>query len=490
MTRRWCHFAPRSDNAEDRELEGVPNVMELYIYLLISGKGGRIKVMDNKFVALIAGPCKPPRSVQGLGLPYLASLLEENGFKAGIFDLYPSTVVSDDPVLLDKELAKLIAQREPAIVGITIHTPAYGERVRLASFLRAFLPETLLIAGGHHPTAEPYKLLQNSDFDVCVIGEGEETVLDIARSLSKRRKGMEWLKGISGTVYKEGEKIFRTKPRLPPTDLDYLPMPAHHLLGLENYAPHPNLGVRSQGIITYRGCPMDCAFCLNPQGKKVRLRSPAKVVDEMERLVEDFGVRGFNFYDNLFGLNREHTLALCEEILRRKIEVVWDCWTAGDLVDVELAKKMKAAGCVRVGFGAESGDDEVLRKARRGFTTAQNREGIRVLLSAGLEVDVFLMLGLPGECKESVRRTVEFGKQCGVKRISLSLHRPWPGTTLWRNPAKFGVRIIKGPDYEAYIETESLSREALLESAQWAYEELKNYGVEVDFLRCDRYDWE
>jgi anaerobic magnesium-protoporphyrin IX monomethyl ester cyclase len=443
-------------------------------------------------IALIAGPGKPPRSVQGLGLPYLAAVLEEAGFQAKIFDLYPSSPDTDDPAVLDQRLADAIAAEQPSIVGMTIHTPALVERVRLAKFLRERLPYALLIAGGHHPSAEPEHLLRNSEFDVCVIGEGEETLLDIAQHVvrGEGRDAGDWLQNVRGVAYKQDDAIVHTPPRPPVSDLDSLPFPAHHLLGLENYAPHPNLGIKSQGILTYRGCPMRCIYCLNLQGCQVRWRSPSKVVDEMARVVNEFGVRGFNFYDNLFGLNRKHTLAVCEEILQRRLDVVWECWTAGDLVDTELAKKMKAAGCVRVGFGAESGDDEVLARARRDFSAAQHQAGLQALQSAGLKVQAFFMIGLPGESEESVRRTVEFAKSCGADEICLGVHRPYPGTAIWQDPEAFGVRIVRGPNFEAYIETESLSRAAMLECAQWAGDELKRCGIKSDFLRCDRYTWE
>jgi radical SAM superfamily enzyme YgiQ (UPF0313 family) len=292
-------------------------------------------------------------------------------------------------------------------------------------------------------------------------------------------------------VYKQGNQVIRNPPRPPVADLDSLPFPARHLLGLENYAPHPVLGLRSIGILTYRGCPMGCTFCLNPQGPRVRRRNPAKIVDEMAQVVEEFGVRGFDFYDNLFGLNRKHTGALCEEILQRRLDVVWGCWTAGDLVDGELAEKMKAAGCVWVGFGAESGDDAVLTKSHRGFTSCQNQAGLQALQAVGLKVEAFFMIGLPGESAASIRRTVEFAKQCGAEDVCLSLHRPYPGTAIWQNPETFGVRIIRGPNFEAYIETEDLPRLAMLEWAQWAGEELRGCGLMKDgFLRFDRYGWE
>ena len=418
-------------------------------------------------IVLIFGPQKPPRSYQGLGLPYLAAVLEEAGFEVRICDKYPLSPDTDDEAVLDERLAAEVAQMNPSIVGITIHTPTIMERTRLAKLLRERLPHTLLVAGGHHPSAEPEHLLQNSDFDVCVIGEGEETLLEIAQRIEEGegRERTDWLAQIRGVVYKHEGEIAKTELRPPVADLDALPVQALHLLGLENYGPHPLLGIRSSCLLTYRGCPMGCVFCMNPQGSKVRKRSPPLVVDEIEQVVDRFDVRGFNVHDNLFGLDRRHSTAICDEIIRRNLDVQWECWTGGSLVDEELAEKMKASGCVRIGFGAESGDDEVLSKARPGFTAAQHLEGIRHLRTAGIEVVPFFIFGLPGESETSVRRTVEFAKQCGVDEVCLNILRPYPGTAVWRDPEAFGARITHGPNFEAYIETEHLSRAAMFECA-------------------------
>jgi len=201
-------------------------------------------------------------------------------------------------------------------------------------------------------------------------------------------------------------------------------------------------------------------------------------------------VRGFNCYDNLFGLTRAHALEVCEEITRRGLDVTWDCWTAGHLVDAELAERMRDAGCVRVGFGAESGDDHILEKSRRGFTAEQHLAGIRALKAAGMRVQVFFMIGLPGESDASLRRTVEFAASSGADEVCFSLHRPFPGSAVWRTPEAFGVRVTRGPGFEAYIETESLTRTALLECTEQAKKELLDRGLKCDVLRCDRYSWE
>jgi radical SAM superfamily enzyme YgiQ (UPF0313 family) len=443
-------------------------------------------------VVLIAGPTTPPRSVQGLGLPYLAAVLEEAGIRVVIRDVYPATPDKGDPEALDRALATAVAQEGPLLVGLTIHTPAYAERVRLARCLREQLPDTLLVAGGHHPSSEPAHLLRHSDFDVCVIGEGEHTLLEIVQAAAqghdRRRTG--WLGAIRGVVYHDRGRVVRTAPRRAVADLDSLPPAAHHLLGLADYAPHPLLGVRSTGIITYRGCPEGCAFCCNPQGHRVRLRSPSRVVDEMAWVAGELGVSGFNVYDNLFGLSREHALAVCDEIIQRRLQVTWDCWTAGDLVDAQLAARMRAAGCIRVGFGAESGDDAVLSRSQRGFSSAAHVSGLRTLRAAGLKVSAFLMVGLPGDTEESVRRTVEFAMRCGADDVTLGIVRPFPGAPLWRRPGQFGVRLIRGPNFEAYIETEALSRAAIIDLTERAGEALGQQGIQHDFLRCDRYAWE
>lgn len=299
-----------------------------------------------------------------------------------------------------------------------------------------------------------------------------------------------WLHEIDGVVFKADDQIIQTQPRKPICNLDSLPFPAYHLLRLDRYDPHPFLGVVSTGLLTYRGCPMRCVFCNNPLDRLVRYRTPEKVVDEMAWVADELGVCGFNCYDNLFGLSGSHAMEVCNQITQRGLNVTWDAWTAGHLIYTELAQSMKEAGCIRVGFGAESGDDRILAKAQRGFTAEQHLAGIRALKTAGIHVQLFFMIGLPGESQESIRNTIEFATHSEADDVCLSLHRPYPGSVVWRIPEAFDVRITKGPNFEAYIETDSLSRTALLECTEQAQNELINRGINCDVLRCDRYSWE
>lgn len=447
-------------------------------------------------IALIAGPTEPPRVIQGLGPPYLAAVLERAGYEVEIFDLYPpvpETEESDEMADPDLELADMVASKQPRVIGMAIHTADYAARVRLAGLIRERLPEALMVAGGHHPSAEPSHLLRNSDFDVCVIGEGEYSLLEIVERFTKggRKKAGDWLSGIPGLVYRRGEEILNTGPPQPVMNLDDLPFPAHHLLGIEDYAAYSRVGVKSTSIISYRGCAMRCAFCHNPLGNRIRKRSPRGVAEEMSRVVDGFRVRGFTFHDNIFGLDRKHALALCGEIEKRRPDVFWDSWTVGDVVDDELAARMKAAGCITAGFGAESGDDHVLLKSRRGFTAKQNQAGIDALRNAGLKVDVFFMIGLPGESNASIQRTIEFAAGCGADTIHLSVYRPWPGTDIWNDPEAFDVRITHGENFEAYIETRDLTRDEILAGTKRALEELKRQNFDkVATVRYDKYDWE
>lgn len=444
-------------------------------------------------IALIAGPEKPPRKAQGLGLPYLAASLEASGFEVRIFDLYPASAETDDPAGLDALLADTVAAAKPELVGITIHTPEYAARVRLAGLLRERMPGTLLVAGGHHPSAAPERLLDASAFDLCVVGEGEANLVEIARRVKAGAAAGtdDWLSDIPGVVYRHNGHILHTEPSRPLADLDSVPFPAHHLLGLEEYGTYNPLGIKTTSIVSYRGCPMRCSFCLNPLGNRVRRRRPQNVVAEMTRVVQDFRVRSFSFHDNLFGLSRDHTLALCDEIIEHRPDVFWDCWTAGDLIDAESAARMKAAGCTGAGFGAESGDDGVLLKSRRGFTAAQNQAGIDALRGAGLRVGAFFMLGLPGETEASVSNTIEFAADSGADSITLGVFRPYPGTAIWNDPEAFNVRLTEGDDFEAFVETEHLSRTRILELTKQAINNLQHKGfVKVDALRFDRYEWE
>jgi len=417
-------------------------------------------------IALIASPAKEKRFQQGLGPFYIAAVLESEGYEVKIFDKYDDVEESEER--LDHRLALRIAQEEPSIVGVTLTTPFYRKGTRLAKYLREMIPNVLLVAGGHHATAEPVELLKNSQFDIVVVGEGETTMKEIVST-------PEDLGRIKGIVYKEDGKIHVNPPRPLIQNLDNIPYPARHLASLNDYSSDMFTGVRSTSILTTRGCPYECVYCMKTLGNELRSRSAQNVVNEIEHVIKEHGVRGFQFWDDMFGLNRDLAAQICELVTKKKINIVWWCWANQASVDRELLQKMHDAGCRAIAFGVESVDDEVLKKAKRPLFTEQSRRAIKIAKEIGIKVHTYFTVGLPGETEQSIQKSIEFIKETKPDRANFSLLCPYPGTELWNRPAELGVKITRLDNWEAYIETEVLSHEDL---RNWVRKANKEVGGE------------
>lgn len=417
-------------------------------------------------IALIASPAKGKRFQQGIGPFYIAAVLENKGYEVKIFDKYDNVEESEEE--LDHRLAFKIAQEDPSIVGVTMTTPFYKKGTRLAKYLREMIPNVLLIAGGHHATAEPVELLKNSQFDIAVVGEGEMTMKEIGGT-------PENLGHVKGIVYKKDGKMHINPPRSLIQNLDNIPFPAHHLASLSDYSPDIFTGVRSTGILTTRGCPYECVYCMKTLGNKLRSRSAQNVLNEIEHVIKKHGVHGFQFWDGMFGLNRNLAAQICELVIEKKLDITWWCWADQTSMDRELLQKMRDAGCKAVFFGVESVDDEILKKAKRPIYAEQSRQAIKMAKEVGIEVHTYFMVGLPGETEHSIQKSIKFVKETKPDQANFSLLRPYPGTELWNRPAELRVKITRLDNWEAYIETEALSHEDL---KNWVRKANKEVGGE------------
>lgn len=362
---------------------------------------------------------------QPLGIAYIAAVLEKEGYEVKIID----ALVKDYEENFVIEETKIF---NPDIIGITSTTAGINSSVSLANLLKKSIKCPIII-GGAHVTAVPTKVMENDCFDVGVIGEGESTIIEI---VSKIKKGKDIKdKSINGIVYKKNNKIVITKKREYVTNLDTLPFPARHLLPpLTDYKPTPAscrytpLG----SMITSRGCVHRCIYCDRAVfGQVFRARSVNNVIAEIEYLVKEYNVREIKFWDDTLSLDKVRMVNICKEIVNRKINISWTCIARVNHMNEEVLKWMKKAGCWQIAYGIESGDNDILKIAKKDTTIELVRDIVNLTKRTGIETRGFFMLGLPGETEESMQKTIDFAKSLPLDNASFYITTIYPNTELW-----------------------------------------------------------
>lgn len=285
---------------------------------------------------------------------------------------------------------------------------------------------------------------------------------------------------IKGLAWRDGAEIVINPPRPFIADLDDLPLPRHDLLPLKAYRA-PLVGGPYAFTVPSRGCPAGCRFCIKhvSYGASVRFRSPENVLAELEQLVS-LGVRKIHMYTDLFTVNREHVMGICEGILERQLPIKWTCNSRVDFVDPELLKVMRRAGCWMISWGIESGEPEMLKRMHKGITVEQVEQTLRWSREAGIMNWGYFIIGLPGETEASIRKTIAFAKRLPLDLVLFHIAAPHPGTpfffevvengwfrpgTRWEEVDMDRSTVLDYPDLKA----EDLERWAQRAFREWAF---------------------
>lgn len=369
-----------------------------------------------------------------LGLGYIAAYLKTQGISVQLVDC---------TYMNRTEALEKIRRSRPRIVGIQAVFSLKEEALRMAELLRNDCE--LLVVGGPLPTSNPEDFLP--PFDVVVIGEGEQTMCELANAVQEGTS----LARIRGIAFKEEGRTILTAHRDFIDNLDSIPFPARELLDNQAYKNYysKRFGYTTTSIITSRGCPFDCDFCSRPIfGNSFRSRTASNIADEVEQ-VRKLGYERVWFADDCFTLDRKRLLAVCNELIHKRVNVGWECLSRVDTVDSEVAEKMKKAGCLRVFFGIESGNDTILEVMKKHVTTRQAEEAVRIFKKVGIQVGAFFILGYPGENERTVLDTVRFASSLPLDYLSFTFPYPIPGTPLfdkvenkltskdWKEPENF-----------------------------------------------------
>ncbi len=351
-----------------------------------------------------------------LGLGYIAAYLKQHNISVDLVDC---------TFLTQEEALEKVKRSNPQIIGIYSMFSMKNIAIQMGRLLRENCE--LLVFGGPLPTLNPEDFLQ--DFDVVVIGEGEETMLELVREVEKNPD----FSKVLGVAYRNKGKLKLTSPRGFIHDLDSIPFPARELFDNQAYKNHylKKFGYTITSLITSRGCPFSCDFCSQAIfGNTFRARSAENIVDEMETVLT-LGYTRIWFADDCFTLNRKRLIDVCDEIIQRRIKIDWECLSRVDTIDRNMTEKMRQAGCVRMFFGTESGNDSVLALMNKRASTKQAKKAIQVAKHSGIQVGAFFIVGYPGETDETVLDTLRFASSLPLDYLSFTLPYPIPGTPLY-----------------------------------------------------------
>lgn len=356
-----------------------------------------------------------------LGLGYIAAVLNKNGYKAKVEDMFDYGW---------EKVRAIISQEQPDIVGISCLTNARASSFRVAQITKEVNPDITVVLGGPHASFMHRQILQNFPVDIIAIGEGEMTALELARALEDDAD----LGLVKGIAYKQDGKILVTEPRPFIQDLDSLPFPSHEQFDFKRYEKE-GVDVDKQlvDIITSRGCPFKCLFCSSCKfwGKSWRHRSAKNIADELECLHTKFGVNTFNFSDDIFTMKQDLVIDLCKEIIGRKLGIAWFAQSRVNCVSAGMLDWMKRAGCKTVAYGIESGSPEILKTIDKDITVEQAKEAFRVTKQAGLNADAFFMVGNPGETDQTIRDTCKLIDAIQPHHIVVSITVVYPESGLY-----------------------------------------------------------
>lgn len=381
-------------------------------------------------------PLFPP-----LGLAYMAAVLEQNGVEVKIIDS-PVLNFSHADVKADLEVFK------PTIVGVGSMTPTIESALKCAQIAKEAVPNAHVIMGGPHATFADNEILTNEKaVDIIVRGEGEETIVELAKGAS--------LGEVKGISFRKDNQIIRTANRPFIQDLDALPRPAYKYLPMQKY----NITGRNLlPVISSRGCPYACPFCVASQmfGQQFRARSPGNVLDEIEWLRDEYGAQGIAFQDDTLTFSKKRIVDICDGMIERKIGLHWGCGTRADVVTKEILAKMAKAHCDETMFGVESGCQRMRDVLKKRVTTEQCENAIKWTKEAGIFVTVSVILGYPGETKETLQETLDFVRRVEPDDVWLCHATPYPGTCLreivekngWKMSDKWELYNTMNPIFE------------------------------------------
>ena len=362
-----------------------------------------------------------------LGLGFIGAVAKQGGHQVRIIDAS----------LWSWEKIRLAMQEEnPDVIGTTCWTIERGQTFKTAHLAGETLPHAKIVMGGPHATAFPEHIFIKTPADYVVCGEGEETFRELLLALERKMR----VDDIYGLAFRRDGQLRINPPRALLTDLDRIPFIDHSQFDYRSYRGNWDTHLVSAAVFTSRGCPFKCIFCSSSVywQQKYRKRSVANVLQEVEILYHEHGVRSILFFDDNLVLDRERCIALSKGLIDLNLDLTWAA-EGSVRVDPELLDWMKRAGCYRIDFGVESGSPQILKNIKKAFSVGDTRRTFRLCKEAGIKPNAYLVIGSPGETEETIRQTASL-----MREIQPEIRGIPPGLWILPNTELYEMSLRQG----------------------------------------------
>jgi anaerobic magnesium-protoporphyrin IX monomethyl ester cyclase len=357
---------------------------------------------------------------------------------------------ADHPVW--QEVRRTIEQFRPDVIGISIWTTYAAAAFHVARISKQIDPTCPVLMGGPHATVRAEEVLSICpDVNYVVRGEGENTALELAQAIAGWGRGSNpqsailsppastggrnpQLEAIPGLSFRADGFIKHNPPRERIRNLDDLPLPDRSLLKNEKTYSSEDMGL----VMTSRGCPFSCSFCAT-DARQVRYRSIEHVLAEVRDVKSAYGTTQFSFKDDSFTVNKTRVAEFCAALTRENLHIGWECNTRVDLVNEEMLRDMKRAGCNSIKVGIESGSEAELARMNKGVTLDQARRAAALFQKSGIHWTGYFLIGTPGETLKDIYKTLDFMYEIRPDFASIGVYEPFPGTAMFEEGLRRGL---------------------------------------------------
>jgi radical SAM superfamily enzyme YgiQ (UPF0313 family) len=385
------------------------------------------------------------------GITLLATILKQKGYDVKVYDAdcndrplyidysilpkkYPvyleSFKIKDNAVWL--EMRQALLDFKPDIVGISAFTTFAASAFYTAKICKEVFPDSKVIMGGPHATVKADEILKISpDVDFVIRGEGEEALIELLTQIEKSAVSLSNIKGLS---YREKTGVIHNPAGKKIDNIDIFPFPDRTLLINEKKYTSEDMGL----IMTSRGCPYSCTYCATDT-KRAVFRSVDSVIEEIIFIKKRYNTTQFTFKDDSFTVNKKRVIELCDKIIGLNLNIFWECNTRVNLIDEDILKLMKKAGCNFIKIGIESGSEKVLEGMHKGITLSQIKNSAKVLNKIGIHWTGYFLIGTPGETKDDIYKTLDFVREIKPDAALLGVYESFPGTLMFEDGIKRGL---------------------------------------------------